>query len=1111
MVKFITGRSGSGKTEYCFNKIKELAGTTEKDLLLLTPEQYNFTAERRLLTDLTEKRMNSVENTSFSRLYSEVTRVCGGGPKELSKGARAAIMKKALSTVSGNLKFFTGKKLHSSFVETLLQFYDEFKSCGNSTSVITEATEALSSEKLADKLSDISLIFGEYEKIVGSTQFDSACRLELLYNRLSAPDCHYLDGRVAFIDGFNSFAEDEYKIVGLLFQRCSDVTVTLELDTDLLYERYTLFSHVNKTYARLKEIARGAGCEITSENLPGNRRTEREDLLFCEKNLFAPEKKVYEKEPQNIELYSSRGVADECDYVSIKICEALRNGARARDIAVICRDKDKYEGELTYDFRKYEIPYFDDERQAVSTQPLMVFIHYLLNVVIYNFRSDDILSLAKTGLTNLTFEETGPLENYIYVWSIDGYDAWSKPFEAPVGGLEKEDKDDPRLQKIEETRKYLFEKLNKFKNSLKSRTALSIGKAIYYALLDFGVNKNLKTIAESLFSINKDLLADEQGRVWELAMETLNQLAEIEGEDKISLRDYADLFSIMVTSEDLGVLPQGLDNVIFTSADRARLDKSKYVFILGANEDEFPLAYTNSGILSENDRRLLEGKITLHTGSDVINSQERYFAYQALSVTSEKLTVCYCGSGGDTVPSSIVTELKELFPHISENQHHNLGNTELIESTSSAFELMTRHFEDNSEFYASLREYFKNDSEYAAIENLSLNTDYKIENGETATRLFGKNMSLSASRMEEYYKCRFRYFCQYGLSAKPVSKAEMNALEVGTITHYVLENLIRDEEQKNGIKNITEDTARELTAGYLDKYLKENLAPSIKSQKEFMHNLKRMSTSIAAVVSHIGSEFAQSKFESVGYEVKIAEDGEVQPRPISLRDGGTVRINGKIDRVDSFTDNGRRYVRVVDYKTGKKDFKLSDILNGLNLQMFIYLSTICRDAGNKYFGAPAGVLYMHASHDNIDLTKVGPQDAEAEFEKSRDKSFQMSGLVLYDAGQNVMRAMEPELAGRYIPVTTKKDNTIKKTDMEKSVVNIDEFNMIFRKIDRLIVEMGDSLHAGLIDQNPADKNGICEYCDYSPICAFKKEVKKRELLNPKKEEAFATLSAEEKQ
>ena len=53
---------------------------------------------------------------------------------------------------------------------------------------------------------------------------------------------------------------------------------------------------------------------------------------------------------------------------------------------------------------------------------------------------------------------------------------------------------------------------------------------------------------------------------------------------------------------------------------------------------------------------------------------------------------------------------------------------------------------------------------------------------------------------------------------------------------------------------------------------------------------------------------------------------------------------------------------MVDYKTGKKEFKLSDVIYGVNMQMLIYLATLSENAEARYGGnlAPGGDSYVPA-------------------------------------------------------------------------------------------------------------------------------------------------------
>lgn len=1103
MLRFVFGRSGYGKTEYCFSDIEKLIKNGEENILLITPEQYNFTAERRLLKALGEENINKVENSSFSRLYYEVTRLYGGNNLPvLSKGAKAVFMKKAIDSVSESLSVFNKKTNTSSFVTSMVKIYDEMKSCNISFEDMDSVSERIDKEILSLKLQDMSKIISSYQNLIEGTYFDSADEITKLYEKLL--DTNYISGRKVFIDGFNGFLASEFKILELIIKQASCVTITLSTDSYLNDDKYNLFAYVNKNARNLEKIARDNNVPIEIITLDKNFRTEDENLLLTEKNLYSRTSVNNNEVPSSVGIYSAKSITDECNYVSLQIKKHLRNGIKAKDIAVICRDLDKYSNELSYSFKKYEIPFFDDERQPVNMQPLVVFVQYLLRSVLYSFRSDDVLSLAKTGLTSLEQKDISLLENYIYLWNISGVKKWSKPFESSTKGFSSDlsESDKHKLESINKSRELIYSKVNRFKNAVKDATANEISRSIYNALIDFNVNKHIVDIANSLSNMGKNILAEEQGRIWELLMQILNQLAIIGGDEKISLNDYYTFFNIMISSEDLGVLPQGLDNVQFGQADRIRTDNPKVVFVLGANEGEFPRAVTSGGLLSETDRIILSNnEFQLYSFGETLNIQERYFAYMATSSPREKLYVSYLGNCNNASPSIIVTSLKELFPNIKEIKYSDVPEIELVESTSSAFELMAEGFNKNTEFYESLKKYFQNDERYDSVKLLAENEDIYIKDKGLSTTLFGKDMYLSASRLEDFFNCRFRYFCKFGLMARPRKKAEMDAMNTGIVIHYVLEKIIGD----IGSPKLSQMSNTEIHI-LVDKYLKDYLNNEMGNSEEFTTRFKyqfmRLSKMLNSVVCRLADEFSQSEFEAKAFELRIDKDGEVKPTVINL-ENGTVSIRGDVDRVDMLEENGQKYIRVVDYKSGNKKFNLSDILYGLNLQMFVYLFTICNDKNSKYYGTPAGVLYMHASRSVFNISR---DTKESELTKKENDEFKMKGLVLYDDEHDILKSMEKDLEGKYVPV-----KVTKKGDVSGCFASLEELGKISKKIENLIAEMGNLLHGGYINQNPIngkDHDKTCEFCDYASVCANKRFIATRDMDEFKDSDVLEILKEE---
>lgn len=1090
MLNLVFGRSGSGKTEYTFNRISQLVEMGNDNILLITPEQYSLIAERRLLSMLGEDKINCVENSSFSRISNDVRRTYGGdGLPTLSKGGKVILMTQAIDAVKDKLVLF-GKKIDSlSFVSSIIKIYDEMKSCSLSSTEIFDMSRNIENDILLRKLTDISTIMNSYETLIDGKYLDSADELSRLYSFLA--DKNYFKGKTILIDGFNGFVAQEYKILELIIAEADEVTITLCTDYKKPDDKNNLFAYVNKSANIIKRIADKANIDTDIIYLEKNYRAKNEALLTLESSLYSDI--ITESNidcDSSIQIYSSKNITDECNETSRQIKKLLREGYNASDIAVITRDINKYRAELSSSFKKYGVPYFNDERQPINTQPLVVMIKYLLRCVNKSLTSDDIISLAKTGLTNISDEKINDLENYIYLWNISGL-KWTKPFENSTKGLvsEIDEKDKKKLEEINSTREELIAPILKFKKAAKSKDAKTICESIYNTIIEFGADKKIREYATTLSNSGFYALASEQGRIWDLVMEILNQIAvTVSGE--INLKDFDHLFSLIISTEDLGSLPVGIDNVQFGQADRIRTDNPKAVFILGANEGEFPQTAADGGLLSENERRImLKNDFKLYSYGEIIDTQEKYFAYMACCAPCEKLFVSYLGNTGkDSSPSEIVTQIKEIFPGVKEYSCNSISGIDLIETKENAFELMSERYFNTDSFYSSLKKYFENDSRFSSVKALAENEPEKIKNRETATKLFDKDMFVSASRVEDFYNCPFRYFCKFGLSARPRTKAEIDPMQRGTLIHYILEMILSEVGSKQ-LSAMSDKDITLLVDKYIDAYFKENMGNIADASTRFMYNYKRLSKLVYSVVIHLAREFSESDFEAKAFELKIDKDGDVKPEIISLDDGGTVQIRGSIDRVDTFENNGKKYVRVVDYKSGNKTFSLSEIMYGLNLQMFIYLFSLCEDKTADLNGIPSGVLYMHAARG------VFPFDSKLQAENSVDSeensSFKMKGIILKDEEEIIPEAMEHELKGKYIPVKVKANG-----DLTGQLVSLEELGMMHKKINAFIKNMGDELHNGNIQRSPVkNKNhkNTCDFCDYADVCANKKFIEFNQL------------------
>lgn len=1104
MLKIVFGRSGYGKTEYVFNSIKSLVDKGVNDIILITPEQFSLVSERRLLTDLGESGVSCVNNSSFTRLSNDVKREYGAENYPLlSKGGKAVLMIQAIDSAKDRLTLFNKKLDSSDFVNSMISIYDEMKSCNLDSAQILSLSENIDNTALKDKMSDIALIMNAYEDSIANKYLDPADELTRLYNQLK--DKNYFAGKYVFIDGFNGFVAQEYKLLELIIKEADTAVITLCTDSVTNNDKFNLFAYVNNTVKIIEKIAYKAKVEIEHIKLDKNYRAKNNELAQLEKNLFADNGR-YSGASSNIKIYSAKNITDECSEVSRQIRKLLRNGYKAGSISVIVRDIDKYRDELASSFKKYEIPFFNDERQPISSQPLVVFIKYLLRCINFSLKSDDILSLAKTGLTDLDDDSINELENYIYLWNING-SKWKKPFVNSTKGFVSDinENDQKRLDSINSTRGRLIAPIIRFKNEIKHANAQKICEEIYNTLMIFHTDERVREFAVELSKSNKQSLAAQQGDVWDIVMNVLSELPVLLGDNKISLKDFAKIFSIVISTEDLGVLPSGIDNVQVGQADRIRTDNPSAVFIMGANEGEFPKAVSGNGLLSESDRRLLlDYDFKLYSYSEILNLQERYFAYMACSAPREKLFVSYIGnSSKETAPSEIITSIKNTFTDLSEYNFNLIKDIDLVETRTNTFELMSEQYIYNTEFSSSLKEYFKNDDRYNAIKMLAENDDISIKDKQLSTSLFGYNMLISASRIEDYYNCAFRYFCKFGLSARPRTKAEIDPMQRGTLIHYVLEMIL----SVYGSKKLSTMSDTEIISAvdrFVAEYYQNEMGNISDVSIRFMYNFKRLSKLIYSVVIHLAREFSCSDFEAKAFELSIDKDSPVKPEVLNLDDGGTIQIRGLIDRLDTYEKDGKKYIRVVDYKSGNKTFNLTDIINGLNLQMFVYLFSACEDKTSEYNGIPSGVLYMHAARNVFPFDSK--KEALEQIESEESSSLKMKGIVISDNDGEIAYAMEHELSGKYIPVKVKKNG-----DLSGHLASLEELEMIHKKINQLISQMGFDLHMGKISRNPIKSSthkNTCEYCDYQDVCANTKIIEKRTAIEISDEEVKAQLKKE---
>lgn len=1110
MLRFVFGRNGSGKTEYVRKLLSEKLLAGEKGLILIVPEQFSFETERAMLEKVGPKNMLNLEILSFSRLAETVLSQFAPGDKpKIDDGTRAVLMSLALEALGENAEIYKKFINRPALLQSLVTFSTELKQCAVSTDALEKAGETLPEGTLKHKLSELSKITDLYNALVHDRFSDDTDLLTRLAEII--PEIDYFDCKTVVLDTFCGFTKQERNVIAAMLRRCKDVYITLCMDETKAADTL-LFDNIRDEVEKLKRVCAEISVPVAKPVVcVAAEDTKTPELHALEENIFRSQKEKFADAPAGLQIFSAANRADESDFVAREIRKLLREkNYRAGEIAVIERKKDTYDHELNAAFQKFGLPFFEDKRQPVNAQPLMQMISGLLDMAADGITTEVLLRYLKTGIAGLTADEAADLENYAVMWNIDRA-KWRSDFTGNPAGLGQamQEREEKKLAQLNELRRRAVGPVLAFRKEFEPASGLQKSRMLYDFLQAVHAGESLKALAQQLAFNGQTAVAEQQNTVWEMLMDMLDKLALAIGESVVSAKRYRELFSVLLGCVDLGQIPQGLDVITVGAADRIRIAPPRAVFVVGANSGSFPQTPPTDGILSDAERKTLESfGVQLTETAEVKAVDEYFYAYYAMTLPREKLTVSYALAdykGAGLAPSEIVTELQEIFPQIPVTDSHNLLPQERVESAADAFETMAAQYAENTALSASLVAYFRAREDYqareAAVRKAVLRIPAAFADASVSERLFGKDMLISASKAEVYYKCPFSYFCKYGLKLKPLKKAELDFAQSGTFLHYCLEKILSANE-RDALRQMPDDELRGKIRAVLEEYTEQNLGGSADKEPRFLYLLQNLCETAFDVLQRLIAEFSVSAFIPTDFELSIGPDGDIEPYRLPLADGGSLRIIGSVDRVDVMQKDGKSYLRVIDYKSGGKKFKLSEVLSGLNMQMLIYLFAICENGTERYGEmVPAGVLYLPAKsvEDKLSRNADDQEILEARLEKSR-----MDGVVLENV--DVILGMDSTASGHFIPVTKKGET------FTGHLLNSKVFSSLKQRVDFNLQEMASKLHKGDIPVLPTyseKKNVACTYCDYKAICGYEDGDTIREVQNLGRFEAVRNLLEEE--
>lgn len=1094
MIRLLCGEAGSGKSTAILARMANVLAAGGHAYLLV-PEQEAVAREREIMAALPPSAQLRFEVFNFSRLANHVFRQVGGlSYRGITPGGRSLVMWQTLRALSPFLGEYGERAKNDAALTSLMRAaVSECKAYAITPDRLEQAADSLPADSaLSRKLRDLSLVLGGYDARLGERWEDSEddlCRLAALL------DEHPLfRGAHIFVDSFTSFPASELAVLTRLARQAEELTVALCCDSpasDALH-----FAEITRTAAVLRRMAAQIDCPVKLERLETVRRTDNATLAALGRQLWRMEDAAAIPDSDAVELFTCADPFAEAECAASRIAALVQGGMRYRDIVLIVRDTDRWRGILDAELERAGIPYFLSQRTDVTTKPVIKLLLSALALRAWNWRQSDLLTYLKTGCTGLDRADVDRLEDYITRWQLQGSaitapGGWTMDPDGYV--TEHTDRAAAQLARLNDLREALIAPLLDLFAALdEAATATDCATAVYAYLTRIDLPGQLQTRAAHETERGRAAEAAELIQLWNILLDALDQLVTAFGDEPCTAAEFADALRLIVAETDIGTIPTAADQVTIGSASMLRADSPRCAILLGLNEAEFPQALADGGFFTDQDKRTLETLgLDLSPGGDRRAAQELFFVYRAVTTPRERL-ICLCHrtgtDGREVLPSLAMSRITLLLgrrPAVWEEQ----PALDRLWARETAFPY-TALLGGTPEGDA-LRRLFAADPDYAARTaalDIPITERDCTLSPETADALFGARMQLSQSRLDCYVGCPFAYFCRYLLALRDERPAQIGYDSVGTYVHAVLERFFAAL-TVDGVLHLPE-TEAELTAQLdtvIESYL-HDLFTGIPASARTAHLFTRLRRLSRLLIDNLLTEFRQSRFVPVLFELPIRRGAPGSPEPLvfDLPDGTPVWLGGIIDRVDLWqAENGRYYLRVVDYKTGSKPFDRGDIEIGYNLQLLLYLFTLCRSRSPQLrvrLGlppdaelTPAGMLYCTALAPDLAVEADTTAD---EIVAQADARLTRRGIVLDD--EEVLRAMDSELSGKYIPCKLLK----KGLNSPESRASAEEFDDLYRKLGSTIRRVAGELRAGQAHARPKRHTGTypCQTCSAKPIC-----------------------------
>lgn len=774
------------------------------------------------------------------------------------------------------------------------------------------------------------------------------------------------------------------------------------------------------------------------------------------------------------------------------------------------------------------IPFFLDRTRGILLNPFIEAIRSVLGILIHDFSYESVFLYLRSGMAGFSMEETDALENYVIETGIYGKSKWTKAFSRRT--KEMGDETEP-LEKLNRLREKLTAQLLPLL-SLKKAGAADYVEALYEFLTDNEAERQLHQY-EILFQEKNDLAkAREYGQIYRLVMDLLDQIYTLIGEEEMTAQEFLDILNAGFAEIEVGTIPQNVDRVLIGDMERTRLKEIKALFFVGINDGNIPKNSSKGGILSDIDREFLnrsEWELAPTPRQQMFI--QRFYLYLNMTKPKERLYLSYAkvlNDGKAVRPSYLIDTVRTLYPSVSVEtpqarpvQEQIVFQNQGMTYLADLYRRLAGGYLDREQekvFYSILSAYRKSDIKKARLQRLEdaaffqyLHTDLSRV---AARAVYGSILENSVSRLELFASCAYAHFLQYGLSLKERKEFGFESVDMGNVFHECLQRFSEGlEESAYTWFDFPGEYGEEQINGIMEAVAAEYGKSVLYSDERSRYAITRMKRILTRTVSVLQSQLKQGSFVPTDYELSFQQVLHLKDVNIALSAEEQMRLKGRIDRVDIQEDDDRVYVKIVDYKSGDRQFDLVALYYGLQLQLVVYMNAAMQKLKKQHPDkevVPAALLYYHVTDPAVEMT--APMSV-AEVNEKLLSELRMNGVV--NEEPDIIKRLDKVFTERsaVIPVERKKDGAL---GARSSCMSTEEMSVVSEYVNQKMKAAGRQILNGNIAVNPYERGGksACTYCSFKGVCGFDVKLpgyQTRKLQSMTKEEAWDKIQTEASQ